>query len=58
MRLAWVGAAAEQIESILRYSVNCLKANRQEAQNKRRLRRRVLKCAGACLAHASWKSCR
>lgn len=41
MRLAWISAAAEQIEQVMRYSLHCLMANWQEAKSRRRVRANV-----------------
>lgn len=41
--MAWVGAAAQQIESLMRYCLNCLKANWQYANYKRRTRAAVFR---------------
>lgn len=43
MRRAWVGAASAQIEDMMRYALNCLKANWQMARTRRRVRGVVFK---------------
>ena len=41
MRKAWVGAAVQQIEEVMRFSLNCLKANWQQAKYRRNMRKMV-----------------